>query len=619
MSGLAGLWRPHRPMSRESLESLSEHMLASLSHRGSVRHVAAHPPTQAAIAACRPANGPISAHMARSNDGRHIIAVAGEFYEPAPRASMLDVNTPVERLLRRIQSLGIERALAHTRGAVCVAALDTVEGTLTLSRDKMGEKSLYVAPAPDGLLFASELDAIVSMTGPLSIDLDAVGTLLRHGYIPAPHAIYKGVYKLPPGCFMRIHLHGDAGTSSAMPPIERYWDLRDEAKAGIDERRPEGWRGTADVLHDLLMTSIDLRHGGRAATLLTGDAESSVITALLQAKQSAPVQAFGVRYDGDAADIDRPDRIASYLGCHFDQVRVANRDVLTWAERAAATCGEPIATPSFIPLLAVADAASASHKRLLLGDGADELFFGHAAYRKAMRHARWIMPIPRWARQKLGTLPVVRRAHAWIGSTHDHLVRLNANCVEEHYLDTISLWQHPAQAVPGGREHSTIFSSPDRWLEGGTPGERLQYLDQHMRLGEGQLPMVDRACLAHGLTPCFPLLDESVVRFSWQVPQAHKTRKLILGKLAERYLPEKLLQSHLPPTSAPIAAWLRGPLREWAGDLLNRRRLQQQGIFDADEILPIWEAFLEGKQQWHANLWPVLTFQAWYEQRGRHG
>ena len=618
MSGLAGLWRPHRPMSRESLESLSEHMLASMSHRGSVRHIATHPAAHVAISACRPANGPISAHLARTADGRHIVVIAGEFDEPMLRPSFHDIDTPAERLLRRVQSFGVERALSLTRGSIGVAVLDTVEGTLTLARDKMGEKSLYFAPAADGLFFASELAAIVAMTGPLSIDLDAVGALLQFGYIPAPHTIYRGVHKLPPGCLVRFALAGDTA-SATPPPIERYWDVREVARKGIAERRPQGWRDAANTLHGLLDESIDARHGGHAATWLSGDAESSMITALLQARHRAPVQAVGIGYEGVATDTDRPDRIASYLGCRFDEVMLANRDLPAWTERAAATCGEPLATPSFIPTLAITAALGDSHKRLLLGEGADALFFGNPAYRRAIRHAGWMLPIPRWARQKLGTFPIVRRAHAWLGGTHDHLARLHADSVEEHYLDIASLWQHPSQAVPGSRGHATIFSTPARWLDTGTPGDRLQYIDHYMGLGEGHLPATDRACLAHGVTPYFPLLDEAVVQCAWRLPMAHKhayrTQKLILAKLAERYLPEKLLQLHRPPPPTPIAAWLRGPLREWAGDLLNRRRLQHQGIFDADEILPVWEAFLEGKHQWHAALWPVLTFQAWHAQR----
>ncbi|NII06831.1 asparagine synthetase B family protein [Luteibacter anthropi] len=623
MSGLAGVWRAYRPMSEESLMSLSGHMLSAMPHRGHVRHVQAHAPLGVAIAACRPAHGPVSATTARSNDGRYIVVVAGDLTlsrdESPVMWAMQDLDSPADRLIRRIRSQGVGSAIAQIRGSACVAVIDSVEATLTLSRDKMGEKSLYIASTADGLLFATEVNAIEQLASPLAIDRSAVATLLRHGYIPSPHSIYKDVSRLPAGCFVQFQLDGAPPAHVTGLPFRRYWDVRKEVLGEIAERRSDGLRTAETDLRDVLAMSIEARHGRQSCALLTGDVESSVIAAMLQAQQEEPLQTFAVGFEGQTQNLERADRIASYLGCHFDPVVLGHNDVLSQVERVISTASEPPCLPSAVILGMAAGAAGHAHKQIVLGEGANELFFGHDAYRRATRQARFVGSLPMRFRQRLGSFKLARKAHAWSGHARDPFVKLTATSVEDHYHDATTLWQHPGLAVPGTEAYPTVFSRPDEWLDTEATADRLQYVDQRMRLGEGLLPSAEAACMAHGVTPCFPFMDESVWRFSWRLPVAYRygyrEHKLVLKRLAERYLPEKLLATHKPIAEAPVAAWLRGPLREWAGDLLNRRYLQQQGIFDPEEILPIWEAFLEGRQQWHGHLWPVLMFQAWQQSR----
>ncbi len=179
----------------------------------------------------------------------------------------------------------------------------------------------------------------------------------------------------------------------------------------------------------------------------------------------------------------------------------------------------------------------------------------------------------------------------------------------------MSHWHDPDSVVLHGRETNTAMNDPEQWLDCDTHEHRMMYLDQTTYLPDDILVKVDRAAMAVSLETRIPLLDHRVVEFAWRLPLSMKIRssqsKWALRRILYRYVPKKMLERPKMGFGIPIDLWLRGPLREWAEDLLDEARLRQEGFFRPGPIRAKWHEHLSGQNNWQYPLWDVLMFQAW--------
>jgi asparagine synthase (glutamine-hydrolysing) len=192
---------------------------------------------------------------------------------------------------------------------------------------------------------------------------------------------------------------------------------------------------------------------------------------------------------------------------------------------------------------------------------------------------------------------------------------LGANDIDAVYRVLVSQWDDPLRIMQVGHEPATPLS--DRALARDVPNaaERMQVLDLMTYLPDDILTKVDRATMAVGLEGRVPLLDHRVVEFSWRLPMSLKVRdgqgKWLLKRVLSRYVPTKLTSRPKMGFGMPIGAWLRGPLRDWAEDLLSSDALESDGILRAEPIRQLWRLHLNGTAAAHYQLWPILVFQAW--------
>jgi asparagine synthase (glutamine-hydrolysing) len=298
---------------------------------------------------------------------------------------------------------------------------------------------------------------------------------------------------------------------------------------------------------------------------------------------------------------------------------------------------EPFSDSSQIPTLLVSELARKHVTVALTGDAGDELFGGYNRHILTQRVWRKLSRLPVGARrlasgvlaysssgglsnivgslQKL--LPASRR-HAYIGDKLQKVADVLAcDSVDALYLKLVSHWDGASAVVLNGKEPRTLLTGQSLAPRGLSDAEKMMLLDLLTYLPDDNLAKVDRASMSVSLETRVPLLDHRVVECAWRMPISMKLRghvgKWALRQILDRYVPRTLIERPKMGFSVPIAAWLRGPLREWAEALLDTARLSREGYLDPQPIRERWEEHLVGRRNWQYPLWDVLMFQAWLE------
>jgi asparagine synthase (glutamine-hydrolysing) len=509
------------------------------------------------------------------------------------------------------------------------ALWDKAERVLFLARDRMGEKPLYYGASGDNFLFGSELKSLRAhphWRG--DIDRNALTLYMRHNYIPTPWSIYKGINKLRPAHFVVVQ---EAGKVVSEPQC--YWDLGQIAASGSAgvKRSPEE---ILDELDELLRDAVGKRMVADVplGSFISGGFDSSMVVALMQAQSAQPVKTFTIGFhEKDYDEAGHANAVAKHLGTDHTELYVTPKEAMAVIPRLSAIWDEPFSDSSQIPTLLISELARQHVTVSLSGDGGDELFCGYSRYTKGYQIWKMMSVLPGPLRRRLGGLlqaipgapleSLVRFLPKRFQVPHlaDRLQKLGEVVKEDsgelYYRRLVSHWNDPGMVVLGGVEPRAIFDTPERLPK--LPGlrEHMMYMDTLTYLPDDILTKVDRASMAVSLEARVPFLDHRVVEFSWRIPTSLKVRdgksKWLLRELLYRYVPRKLMERPKMGFGVPIDAWLRGPLREWAEELLDEKRLREEGFFDPAPIRKKWYEHVAGQNRWHYYLWDVLMFQAW--------
>lgn len=594
---------------------------------------------------------PAGAQPMHSVCGRYVIAFNGEIYNHLSLRSVLESTSAVtnwrghsdtETLLAGFSVWGIRGTVERCTGMFALAVWDRQTQVLTLGRDRIGEKPLYYGWQGTGdaacFLFGSELKALKAHPAfSASINRDALCLYLRHACIPAPHTIYEGVYKLQPGHLLSVSL------AKPDPNLERYWSLADVARSGVQVPFSGSDRDAIDELELRLRASVShqMLSDVPLGAFLSGGVDSSTIVALMQSLSTRPVKTFSMGFDeGEYNEAVHAKAVAKHLGTEHAELYVSSQQAMDVIPRLPSLYCEPFADVSQIPTFLVAQLARQHVTVSLSGDAGDELFAGYN---------RYVITQNLWG--SLGHLPTALKRLAVFGIRSVSTDRLNAafssiqhvlpktlrmanagdklqkaagvlgsRSVEDLYLGLVSHWE-PEGVVIGGHEPMTILTGHPADLNGLDAVQRMMALDGMTYLPDDILAKVDRAAMGVSLETRVPFLDHNVVEFAWRLPQHLKLRdgvgKWILRQVLYRHVPKDLIERPKMGFAVPIDRWLRGPLRDWAEDLLAESRLRQEGFLNPDPIRQKWEEHLSGKRNWQQHLWGVLMFQAWLEEQRR--
>lgn len=565
-----------------------------------------------------------------------VIAFNGEIYnfkdlrhELAAEGVCFRGHSDTETILEAFSHWGIERTLPKMVGMFAIALWDRRSRELTLIRDRLGKKPLYWGQSGGALFFGSELKALLAFPDwQPTLDRGSVASFLRHNYIPAPHSIYSGISKLEPGSILRYR-------DGSAPRLDRYWNLAEVAASGLSRRSMTADPDPVGSLDRLLRDAVKIRMISDVplGALLSGGIDSSLVTALMQTQAEKPVRTFSIGFE-EAQFNEAPyaSQIAGHLGTEHTELYVRPSDALEVIPNLPDFYDEPFADSSQIPTYLVCRMTRQHVTVVLSGDGGDELFAGYNRYVLAEALRNRILKTPAPIRHIAGItlralserywdalsvlIPKKSRPYQLGNKVHKLADSLTKADTDSIYRQIVSHWWTPDSLVIGGHEHrGHIWNKSYQTL---VPDftDRMQFIDTLTYLPDDILTKVDRASMAVSLEARSPLLDHRVVEYAWGLPQNLKLRgnegKHILRELLSRYVPREYFERPKMGFGVPIDTWLRGPLRDWAATLLDRRRLDEQGLLHAEPIVRKWEDHLAGKN-WAYPLWDVLMLQSWLD------
>ncbi|MEQ9103556.1 MAG: asparagine synthase (glutamine-hydrolyzing) [Rhodothermales bacterium] len=584
---------------------------------------------------------PAGAQPMSSVSERYVLAFNGEIYNhmrlrgQLNREGRLTANwrghSDTETLLAGIDAWGLEATLKRAIGMFALAVWDRSERMLTLARDRLGEKPLYYGWQGQGgeavFLFGSELSALRRHPAfSAEINRNALALYMRHNYIGGQYSIFSGIHKLLPGHLLTL------SCDAPEPVLRSWWSGAATAENGVGKPFPGSPKDAVDTLEGLLRDAIaqQMIADVPLGAFLSGGVDSSTVVALMQTQSSQPISTYSIGFhEKSYNEAQHAKAVAKHLGTNHTEYYVTSEQAQTVIPRLPTLYSEPFADSSQIPTYLVSQLARQHVAVSLSGDAGDELFCGYRRYQ--MTAALWgkisylpltirqltaglITAIPPTAWDKLGAVLSVSRLG---DKLHKGGALLDKRTVTDLYLGMVSHWEDPAAVVLGSTEPATILTGAAPALEGLGDVERMMALDMLSYLPDDILVKVDRAAMGVSLETRIPFLDHRVVEFAWSLPLNYKLRngvsKWPLRQVLYRHIPRDLIERPKMGFGVPIDAWLRGPLKDWAEDLLDQTRLRQEGFFNPILIRARWAEHLSGQRNWQHHLWNVLMFQAWLE------
>ena len=585
----------------------------------------------------------------RSSSGQFTITYNGEVYNHLEIRKELEKSnsnlkwrgfSDTETLLEAIDFWGIEKSLQKIDGMFAFGLWNQKTRSLVLARDRIGEKPLYFGWQGKGenkvFLFGSELKALkVHPEFDGAINRDAIALQLRHNCIPAPYSIYNDIYKLLPGHYLQLNEYDLE--KNLLPSPKKYWSLIDCATHGNNNQFKLSNEEIQKDLEIHLKNSVkkQMISDVPLGAFLSGGIDSSTVVALMQSQSKHPVKTFTIGFsENDYNETQYAKKIAKHLGTNHSELYVSSKTAMEVIPKLPTIYDEPFSDSSQIPTFLVSQLAKQHVKVALSGDGGDELFCGytrHAISKKFFNISRLIplsfrkiisdgiksVPSHNWNRLSK-FLPGLNNYSKLGDKIHKGADILNARTLFDIYYMLCSHWQNPTKTVINSKEPGTFLTKFRPKLKGLNSQQQMMVLDFITYLPNDILVKVDRAAMSASLETRVPFLDHKLIEYVWKIPHSLKFRngsgKWILKQILSQYVPKNLTERPKMGFEIPIGFWLRGPLRDWAENLLNQKRLKQERYFNPELIRDKWAEHLSGKKNWQYDLWDILMFQAWIDE-----
>lgn len=581
-----------------------------------------------------------------SDCGRFVLAFNGEIYNHHVLRRELESSSgksigwkghsDTETLLYAFTVWGIEKTLEMATGMFAIALWDRKEQTLTLARDRFGEKPLFYGLVAGALVFGSELKALRRAPGwQGEIGPSVLENYLRFGCVGGQQSIFKDVFKLPPGCLLKVSLSDVC--NGTLPPVMKWWSPVEVAHTALGCRNNNPEMPLNNV-ERALVASVGQQMAADVplGAFLSGGVDSSFIVALMQSQSSQKIRTFSVGFDDHRYDeSEHAAAVAAYLGTDHTTLRATSQMALDLIPKLPELYDEPFADSSQLPTCLISVLTRQHVTVALSGDAGDELFGGYNRYVWVPRvwHKLSRMPLP--MRQTLG-----RMLKLVPSSGYDRMMALGSKVLPSRYrirtfgeklyklADVLacssdralygglaSMNRHPEQLLRldcrSGNGVEDLYPA----LVGFDQVEWMMLMDTLNFMVDDVLVKVDRASMASSLEVRAPFLDPDVFKAAWQLPLNMRVRdgegKWALRQILYRHVPRELIERPKMGFAIPLDDWLRGPLRGWAEELLSTASLSTLPMLDPVSVRTLWHLHLKGNGHYAQQLWTLLQLLAW--------
>jgi asparagine synthase (glutamine-hydrolysing) len=558
-----------------------------------------------------------------TEDERYVVVFNGEIYNHRELRRELEAagrrfrtRSDTEVLLNLYAEHGAAM-VERLRGMFAFVVMDRVEHRALLARDRFGKKPLCYSVTPDGLAFASSLDALRPLLGVTpEIDLDAIARYMVLQYVPAPLTAWRGVRKLPPG-----HV---AEWQDNHLEVRRYWTPPKHDAGRLDSQAPQE---LAERLRAQIGEAVSVRLESEVplGVFLSGGLDSSVVVAEA-ARAGATPATYSVGFKQSAFDETHYAKlVADRFGAEHHEL-VADEDPAGLFDELTLAYDEPFADSSALATLAVARAARGQVTVVLTGDGGDELLGGYTRYaflRRASRYHRRLGPIANVAGIAAGT---VGRA------VRNDLITRGAHWVRSPwpaYRDALfhfSPREIPALMTPDAlssvHPEAPVVSLNQLWGQAPDGVTTAMWVDEQTYLTDDLLVKMDRATMAHSLEARSPLLDHELAELAATIPEGllfddAGVGKAILRSAYRDVLPPEILARDKMGFGVPLSAWLRGELRPAVEELLLADAGPLWNWLRRDHVRSLVVGFMKGRDDRRWRVWNLLALAGWAQARAR--
>jgi len=543
-------------------------------------------------------------------------------------------DSDTEVLLKMFAHYGVEAALSKVKGMFALGFWDKKQNTLTLVRDRAGEKPLYYGYVEGEFVFASEIKAIkaISESG-LTLNKNSLASFFRHNYISGPNTIYNEVHRLEPGSFIKFSLKDLK--DEKLPEVQKYWIL-DPSKAstykGDFRQAKSDLSGLLDnVVENQMISDVNL------GSFLSGGVDSSLVTAVMQKKSGKPVKTFSIGFEeSDLNEAPYAKDVANHLGTEHTEFYVTSKDCLNWVEKIPEIYSEPFSDSSQIPTCIVSQMAKERVTVCLSGDGADEIFCGYSRYKMAFDSFSKIQSISPLT--KTLAAPLVSATPAFLVNTGYQILQnfkpglptvknpkqkiskalsfFGNKSFIDFYRGLVSHSTAPESLVLDAVENRSEFSKKDFYSNSLLSNyEKMMLLDFNSYLPGDILTKVDRASMHSSLETRVPFLDHELVELAWSLPLEYKMGKLgtktILKSLVYDHIPQKIMDRPKSGFGIPIRTWVDVDLKPMIMDLLGPGAVKNAGVLDQKAVSEVVDNHYNGKMNNEYLIWDLLMFRLW--------
>ncbi len=576
-------------------------------------------------------NQPMNDHS-----GNWVISFNGEIYNHLEIREFLSLKTKskiqwksdsdTETILLANHILGFEETLKCLEGMFAFALYNKIDNTLYIARDRVGEKPLYYYHKENKFIFGSDISLFKKVNKiNLSINYGIIGEYLNKGNIGSPNSIYKYIYKLNPGHYLKI------SNSFSVIKKKSYWNIKNvisesqRNKINSVNNFYEHKNHLKNLLEKTVMkqTISDVQIG----SFLSGGIDSSIITSILQRNSSKKIKTFTVGFnDKNFDESKKAKNISEYLGTEHYEFFIDDKDIFNFIENLGDIYSEPFSDSSQIPTYLISKLMRKEAKVILSGDGGDEFYGGYNRY-LYLKYINFLSKrLPKKIKKKLDLilkfmpLKFLNKYLAVLNiKNFEHKITklvnfINTNSEIDLYNKMISLYSDNNLFLNNDLNRNNFYEESEfvNYLK---IQENFMYFDQIDYLPNDVLVKVDRATMYNSIESRAPFLDHKLIENSWKIPLQYKIKgsngKMILKDILKDYIPKKFVKGAKSGFAIPIDDLLRTKIKDWSEDILQTSTLMNDHL-NFEYIKILWEKHKKKQINAGGILWSILVLQNWF-------